>query len=147
MEHLPTPDPALAHALKLLARRDYSIVGLRRRLESRFGDIPETTIEWLVGKRYLDDRRFTENLVARRPQRSRRLLETELESAGVADEIARMVLDEQVWPSIGDVLEAKMVDLKMDPPLEPRKAARLFRALGRLGYEAEDIRTELERFL
>jgi len=140
-------DPVLAHALKLLARRDYSIAGLRRKLESRFDDVPESTIDWLVGKRYLDDRRFSEDLTARRRHRSRMLLETELASAGVADDIARAVLDGQSWPSLAEVLEAKIVDSKLDPPIEQSEAARLFRAIARLGYEEEDIRSELERFL
>ena len=48
------------HAVKLLARRDFSVARLTEKLEAKFGDVPEEVIAQLVAKRFLNDRRFTE---------------------------------------------------------------------------------------
>ena len=47
-------------------------------------------------------------------------------------------------PSLREVLNATMIDCKLRAPLHPRDAARLFRALSRLGYQEDAIREELE---
>ena len=51
------------------------------------------------------------------------------------------------WPSLRDVLKAKIAGWRLHAPLQRRDAARLFRALSRLGYSEEEIREELEQQL
>ena len=48
------------------------------------------------------------------------------------------------WPSLREALAAKMKGWKLRAPLQLRDAARLFRALQRLGYEEDAIREEIE---
>jgi regulatory protein len=136
----------LQHALKLLARRDFSEAELRRKLEARFGDVPQSVIETLLAKRFLDDRRFTENYVARRQERAPARLRGELMQRGIAPAIIDAVLSGPGRPSLREVVKATMVDWDLRPPLRPRDAARLFRALARLGYDEDAIREEVETF-
>jgi SOS response regulatory protein OraA/RecX len=133
------------HAVKLLAGRDYSIAGLREKLAARYEDVPDMVIEQLIAKRFLNDRRYTENYVARRKNRGITQVREELASRGIAPELADEILNSTGWPSLHDALTAKMLDWHLRPPLQTREAARLFRALARLGYEEDAIREELEQ--
>jgi SOS response regulatory protein OraA/RecX len=133
------------HAVKLLAGRDYSIAGLREKLAARYDDVPDAVIQQLIGKRFLNDRRYTENYVARRKDRGAAQLREELAARGVAPELTDEILKNTSWPSLHEALTAKMVDWHLRPPLQTRHAARLFRALARLGYEEDAIREELEQ--
>ena len=51
----------------------------------------------------------------------------------------------QTGPRLSDALTAKMIDWKLRVPLQSRDAARLFRALARLGYDEDAIREEIEQ--
>jgi SOS response regulatory protein OraA/RecX len=128
-------------AVKLLAGRDYSIEGIRKKL----GNVPDAVIERLVAKRFLNDRRYAENYVARRRDRGVPRLREELLSRGISPDLASEILGKIEWPSLREVLAAKMVDWNLRPPLVSRDAARLFRALARLGYEEDAIREEIEQ--
>jgi SOS response regulatory protein OraA/RecX len=134
------------HALKLLRRKDYTRQQLQKKLEERFGIVPDSIAEGLLTKRFLDDRRFAENFVARHADSHPSWVRAALEEAGVDSETANFVVDGWTWPSLQDVLKAKMQDWRLRPPLDRRDVARLFRLLGRLGYPEEDIREELEQF-
>jgi SOS response regulatory protein OraA/RecX len=68
-----------------------------------------------------------------------------LEDAGVERQDINRALATADWPSLRDVLKAKMLVWRLRPPLERRDVARLFRLLSRLGYPEEDIREELEQ--
>ena len=142
-------DEIYQHAVKLLRRRDYTVGQMRRTLGERFGNVPEPIIdrliERLIERRFLDDRRFAENVVSRRDDAHPSKVLADLVQAGVAREIARQAIDARSWPSLQDVLKAKMNAWHLRPPLERRETARLFRALSRLGYEEEEIREELEQ--
>src|SRR5262245_26147919 len=138
-------DEIFAHALKLLQRRDYTIQQMRQKLADRFGSVPETVIELLLRKRYLDDRRFAENVVSKRADRHSSRVRKQLAEAGVSAEIVDQSIAQVNWPSLQTVLNAKMNVLSLRPPLNRRDAARLFRVLSRLGYEEEEIREELEQ--
>jgi SOS response regulatory protein OraA/RecX len=133
------------YALQLLAKRDYSVSGLRGKLEAKFGEAPVDLFEELVRKNFLNDRRFAENHVARRKEKGPSVLREELIARGIADEIINETLSRAEWPSLRDALTAKMVDWKLRAPLQSRDAARLFRALLRLGYEEDAIHEELEQ--
>jgi len=133
-----------AYALKLLRTRDYTVADLRRKVESRFGPAPQELIQQLLIKNFLNDRRYVENYVSRRKERGRALLREELMASGVATELIEAVLSQQDWPSLRDAVTARIEDWNVRIPLQPRDAARLFRALFRLGYEEDAIREEIE---
>jgi SOS response regulatory protein OraA/RecX len=136
--------PMFEYALKLLAGRDYTVEGLRKKLAARFGEIPETVIQTLISKRFLNDRRFAENYIARRANRGPARLREELFARGISAAIIDETLAASESPSLRDVVKAKMVGWKLRAPLQSRDAARLFRALARLGYEEDAIREEIE---
>ena len=133
------------YAVKLLAGRDYSTARLKEKLAARFGEVPDEIIQLLVDKRYLSDRRFAENYAARHRDRGIMVLREELLARGIARELTEEIVSATDWPSLRSALAAKMVDWNLRPPLQPRDAARLFRALARLGYEEDSIREEIEQ--
>jgi len=131
------------HALKLLSARDYTVAKLREKLEAKFGSAPQEIIDELVQKQFLNDRRFAENYVANRKNRGELLLREELLARGVSGALTDQVLSGTDWPSLKEALAAKLNDWKLGPPLDARDAARLFRALLRLGYDEDCIREEI----
>ncbi len=133
-----------AYALKLLKGRDHSVSELREKLERKFGAAPEEIIEQLLKKRFLNDRRFAENYVARRREKGVAVLRQELEKRGIAAALIEEILSAGEWPSLRDALKAKMDGWNLRPPFQPRDAGRLFRALARLGYEEDAIREEVQ---
>jgi SOS response regulatory protein OraA/RecX len=137
-------DEIYAYALKLLKARDYSIAGLRGKLAAKFDEAPESVIEVLRRKNFLNDRRFAENYARKHKKRGRPALLEELLALGVAEDIAGETLDQTQWPSLHDAAAAKMKGWKLRTPLQSRDAARLFRALIRLGYDEDAIREEIE---
>jgi len=133
------------HALKLLRRKDYTKRQLHEKLESRFGDIPAEILSRLVAKRFVDDRRYAENFATKHADSHPSWVRAALEEAGVDPETAEEAVAGRTWPSLPDVLKAKMENSRLRPPLQRRDVARLFRLLSRLGYPEEDIREELEQ--
>ena len=134
------------HALKLLRKRDYTQRQLREKLEARFGEFPEDLAKQLLAKRFLDDRRYAENFAAKHADRHPSWVRAALNEAGVDTQTADQVIAARSWPSLRDVLNAKMGGWHLRPPLQGRDVARLFRLLNRMGYPEEDIREELEQF-
>jgi SOS response regulatory protein OraA/RecX len=132
-------------ALKLLRRRDYTVKQLRQRLEAKFRKVPEDVLSELVARKFLDDRRFAENMVARRSGYHPARVREELQTAGVDAEIIERVMADVIEPSLPGALKAKMADWRLRAPLQRREMARLFRALSRLGYPEDEIREELEQ--
>jgi SOS response regulatory protein OraA/RecX len=137
-------DQVYGYALKLLKGHDFSVADLRRRLETKFGSAPEDVIQQLLQKNFLNDRRFAENFVARRKQRGKAVVREELLAHGIPTVMADEVVRQAEWPSLREAVKAKMKGLKLGAPLQLRDAARLFRALQRLGYEEDAIREEIE---
>ena len=134
------------HALKLLRRRDYSQRQLEEKLEAKFGKVPREVIQQLLQKRFLSDDRYSENFVNKHTERHPDWIRQALEDAGVAKKTIDAVIGAYDWPSLREVLRAKMQNWRLRPPLERRDVARLFRLLSRLGYPEENIREELEQF-
>jgi SOS response regulatory protein OraA/RecX len=133
------------HALKLLQRRDYTEKQLRAKLGTKFEDVPAEVFSLLHARRFLDDRRYAENFIAKHSESHPTHVRQLLEEAGVAPEIADLTVSAVNWPSLRDVLKAKMLDWHLAAPLQRREAARLFRALSRLGYSEDELREELEQ--
>jgi len=133
------------YALKLLKKRDHTISELRKKLEANFQTIPAGLIDQLTKKNFLNDRRVAENYVHKRRDRGPRVLHDELIARGVADGLVDEILARADWPSLREALTAKMNDWKLRAPLQSRDAARLFRALLRLGYDEDAIREEIQQ--
>ena len=138
-------DEIYSYALKLLRARDYTVAGLSEKLQAKFGTAPPEIIELLLQKKFLNDRRFAQNYTAKRRNIGAERLREELSARGVPPELVEEILSETDWPSLHEAAAAKMNSWKLHPPVEPREAARLFRALFRLGYDEDAIREELER--
>src|SRR5262249_33044917 len=122
-------DKVYAYALKLLKGHDFSVAELRHKLELKFGMPPDSTIQQLLEKNFLNDRRFAENFVLRRKHRGRAVVQEELLAHGIPAALADEVVRQSEWPSLREALKAKMESLKLRAPLQLRDAARLSRAL------------------
>jgi SOS response regulatory protein OraA/RecX len=133
------------YALRLLKKRDYTVSELSKKLEGNFHTIPAGLIDQLTDKNFLSDRRFAENYVRKRIDRGPRALRDELLARGVAEDLVNEILGRAEWPSLREVLTAKMNNWKLRAPLQSRDAARLFRVLVRLGYDEDAIREEIEQ--
>jgi SOS response regulatory protein OraA/RecX len=133
------------HALKLLRRKDYTRQQLQERLEAKFGEVPDEIIQLLLAKKFLDDRRYSENFVVKHSDSHRDWVREALEHDGVDRQTIDQAVDAKDWPSLREVLNAKMLVWHLSPPLVRRDAVRLFRLLSRLGYPDNDIREELEQ--
>jgi regulatory protein len=138
-------DDIYHYALKVLGRRDCSESHLREKLRFKFGNAPEEILETLRNKGFLDDRRYADNFAAKHADYHPEWVRVALEEAGIAAMLVGEVVASRVWPSLRDVANARMNALRLRLPLQRKDAARLFRALGRLGYPEEEIREELER--
>jgi len=134
------------HALKLLRRRDYTQRQLREKLEAKFGEAPQEVVQLLLQKRFLSDDRYAENFVRKHVESHPDWVRQALDDAGVAREAIDNAIAARDWPSLPEVLKAKMQNWRLRPPLDRRDVARLFRLLSRLGYPEENIREELEQF-
>jgi SOS response regulatory protein OraA/RecX len=139
-------DEIYRYALTLLKTRDYTVSQLSQKLEAKFGEAPLEVIQQLQRKKFLNDRRFAENYVEKRKRRGVAQIREELAARGVPSEITEEILSETEWPSLHEAVAAKMNDWRLRPPLQTRDAARLFRALFRLGYDEDAIREEIEKF-
>ncbi len=97
---MESPEKALLHyAVRLLARKSYSVQSMRRKLERRQGAGPavEKVIDKLAGLNYLNDFRFAVMYARSRlleRQWGPRRITHELVSQGVAEETAERALDE-----------------------------------------------------
>jgi SOS response regulatory protein OraA/RecX len=140
-------DEIYHQALKLLRRRDYTIAQLREKLESKFGEVPKETIDNLQKKRFLDDARYAGNFVIKRRDFHPSLVREELLTSGVSPDIVEQALSVHDWPSLQHVARAKLIDWKLQAPLQRKEANRLYRILARLGYPEDEIREELNSFM
>ena len=133
------------YALGLLKNRDYTVAGLRKKLAAKFEDVPEEVFAELISRNFLNDVRFSENYVSKRLARGKVALQSELAARGVSAKTVEEVLSRTEWPSLREALAAKMNVWKLRVPLQSRDAARLYRALVRLGYDEDAIREEIEQ--
>ena len=78
-------------------------------------------------------------------QRITEAVRQELIARGIPAAVAGEILSATDWPSLREALTAKMKDWNLRAPLQSRDAARLFRALLRLGYDESAIREEIEQ--
>ena len=138
-------DEIYHQALKLLRRRDYTVAQLREKLEGKFGEVPKEIIDILQKKHFIDDARYAGNVVMKRRDFHPSLVRDELLNSGVSSEIIEQALSLHEWPSLQQVMRAKIIDWKLQSPIHRREANRLYRVLARLGYPEDEIREELEQ--
>jgi SOS response regulatory protein OraA/RecX len=81
------------------------------------------------------------------PGWSRRRVDAALEERGVDEAIRNEVLDSRTWPSVGQVVSDRMSRMGLRAPLDREQAARIARALSRVGYDPAEIEEALERLL
>jgi len=142
-----TPLSPLAAALRLLARRPYSVAEMRRALEKRYPQSSEvgTTIARLREIHYLDDKKFAEHYASslvRNRAFGRQRIRRELKAKLVDYRHIEPALD-QAFTETGErelleqTLAKKLRTLRL--PLTPTKLASLCQSLMRRGFRAEDI--------
>jgi len=140
------PDPLTA-ALRMLARRPYSVAEMRRALEKKYPDssqIPKALTR-LRELHYLDDRKFAEHYassLARNRAYGRYRIRRELK--------AKLVDYRQIEPALqqafGETSEGELLERTLEKkvrglrlPLTRAKLAALCQSLLRRGFRSEDI--------
>lgn len=134
---------ALASALRWLARREYSVLEIRKRLElsGYKSAITDTVIERLLREGWLSDQRFAENFCRGRsaqgygPARIRH----EMRLHGLPDELIDEALAEACCESDELVRQLYAKKYRGVPPLTPREQASRVRYLLRRGFSMSQI--------
>lgn len=131
----------------MLARHAYSVAGLRRALERKFGETAdvEAVIARLRELKYLDDNKFARHyasfLVRERGfgrERIRRELKSRLVDYNVIDSAVDAALEEVNERGLLErALEKKLRTLRQ--PITAARLHSLYQSLIRLGFRADDI--------
>ena len=98
---------SIAHALKLLRMRDYTIAGLRKNSKPSSDRRLRQFSSMLIQKKFLNDRRFAENYVARRKDRGASRLRQELIDKVFTAEMADEILSNADFPSLKRLWQIK----------------------------------------
>jgi regulatory protein len=139
-------DP-LSAAMRMLARRPYSIAEMRRALERKFGDAERVAaaITRLRELGLLDDKKFAEQYassLARNRSFGRRRVERELKAKLVDYRTVGPALDHAFEETserivLEQALSKKLRRLRL--PLNRNKLYALCQSLARLGFRSDDI--------
>lgn len=137
----------LPTALRMLARRAYSIAEMRRTLERKFGAGPpvDAAIARLRELGLLDDKKFAREhaaSLARNRAFGRRRIERELKSKLVDYRYVESALDQAFEETSEHALLEKALDKKLRHvrlPLTRSKLYALCQSLARLGFRSDDI--------
>jgi regulatory protein len=140
------PDPLTA-ALRMLARRSYSVAEMRRALEKKYPDSSQVpkAIARLRELHYLDDKKFAEHYASslvRNRAYGRHRIRRELK--------AKLVDYRQIEPALqqafGETSEQELLEQTLEKkvrtlrlPLTPAKLASLCQSLLRRGFRSDDI--------
>ncbi len=145
----PTEDPqaALAAALRLLARREHSVLELRRKLEQRGwqGGPLDEVLDSLVDQNLLSDRRFAEVYTRTRIERGYGPLRirAELRERGIDAALAEAALEAEAPDWSEQARDARLRRFGEAPPADFREKARQMRFLQRRGFDGGHIRAAL----
>jgi regulatory protein len=152
MDKPPRPQPTeqpdlLPAALRMLARRPYSIAEMRRALERKFGvaKAVAATIARLRELGLLDDKKFAQQYassLARNRCFGRRRVERELKTKLVDYRLIGPALDQAFEETSERTLLERALDKKLRRlrlPLTRRKVYALCQSLLRLGFRSDDI--------
>jgi regulatory protein len=140
------PDPLTA-ALRMLARRPYSLAEMRRALEKKYADSNQVrkAITRLRELHYLDDKKFAEHYASSLARnraygrlRIRRELKAKLVDYRQIEPALAQVFEETSEPDLLEqTLEKKIRTLRL--PLTRAKLAALYQSLLRRGFRGDDI--------
>ena len=145
----PTEDPqaALAAALRLLARREHSVLELRRKLEQRGwqGGPLDEVLDSLVDQNLLSDRRFAEVYTRTRIERGYGPLRirAELRERGIDAALAEAALEAEAPDWSEQARDARLRRFGEAPPADFREKVRQMRFLQRRGFDGGHIRAAL----
>lgn len=139
---------AVARALDILALRSHTAFELRHKLCRNFdADIAEAAVARMAELGYLNDLDFAERYAAELVERKGlglRLAKARLCARGVSAESAEQVLAPYVNEQGETARITALIEKKYPAKLqEPNGAVRVFGALLRRGFAAEDIRAAL----
>lgn len=143
MTERPDRDAALDQATRWLARREYSVYELERRLTGKgyAEGLVSEVLEFLRSHDLVSDRRFAESLVRARTERGYGPMKIshELRSKGVDDALVEQVLEDDVehWVArLREIWEKRFGE----PPGTYQEWARQARGLQSRGFTAEQVR-------
>ncbi len=137
-------------ALKLLARRPFSVHEIRTRLSERSSNSStiSAVIEKLESNGYLNDRQYIEIFLRARARKAEGYsrITSELRLRGLQKDLIREVLKE-LYPmeqerlALTQAFEKKARTIL--PPMDEKKISRLYNHLLRKGFRDEEIRREI----
>ena len=146
-------DPKAAHtaAIALLARRDFSLAELRRKLRER-GYLPsaiEPALADLESGRVIDDKRYGDNVVAARARRGQgpARIRNELRRAGLDPEVVQTTMDRAREDGPDFLAMARATRARKfgtELPKDRKERARQARFLQYRGFSNDHIRAVLE---
>lgn len=131
----------------MLARHPYSVAGLRRALERKFGESPAVAeaVTRLRELGYLDDRKFAlqyASYLARERGLGRERIRRELK----ARRVDYRVIDSALDGAFEDISERRLLERALEkklrtlrPPVTPARLHSLCQGLMRLGFRPDDI--------
>ena len=141
------------YALKILSYQSLSTAELKKRLLERTHEesLVNSVLDRLTSQGYLDDRRFIEGFVFSRRESKhygRKRIELELRLKGLDSVLVGDML-EQLYPADEDQLQLrKNLEKKLKslgPPMDAKKAARLYNYLIRRGFARDAAFREIRR--
>lgn len=143
----PSPSDPFSEAIRLLARRPYSVAGLRQALQRKFGeDAPiDPVLARLRQLGYLDDRKFASQFASsltRNRAFGRQRVKHELK----AKLVDYRHIDEALNTAFEEVSESQLLEKALErklrsirPPMTTRKVSSLCHSLMRLGFPFDAI--------
>ena len=145
------PKAAQTAAIALLARRDFSLAELRRRLKER-GYLPsaiEPALADLESGRVIDDKRYGDNVLAARARRGQgpARIRNELRRAGLDPEVVQTTMDRAKEDGPDFLAMARATRARkfgMEIPQDRKERARQARFLQYRGFSTDHIRAALD---
>ena len=145
------PKAAQTAAIALLARRDFSLAELRRRLKER-GYLPsaiEPALADLESGRVIDDKRYGDNVLAARARRGQgpARIRNELRRAGLDAEVVQTTMDRAKEDGPDFLAMARATRARKfgtEIPKDRKERARQARFLQYRGFSTDHIRAALD---
>ena len=146
-------DSKAAHgaAIAMLARRDFATAELRRKLKERGYTEPAIgpALQALESNRYVDDKRYGDNVVAARARRGQgpARIRNELRKAGLTSEAVQTTMDQakEDGPDFKALARAtRERKFGSEVPTDHKERSRQARFLQYRGFSTDHIRAALE---
>lgn len=128
--------------VQLLKDKDYTEAELFKKLRSGFcpACVAEEAVQWAKGKRYVDDRRYTEQFVlCHSAGKSRKRILYDLMRRGISKEQAEQFMDENPPDEHAQILKELKKSCFLDKKGDPKERNRILSRLIRRGYAYSEI--------